>query len=304
MNRRKFVKAGLFQLALGYVNTLPLTGLVDDDAVHVTILHTNDVHSRIDPFPVDGSRNSGQGGVAKRAAIIDDIRMNSSNVLLFDAGDIFQGTPYFNMFGGELEIKLMSKLGYSASTMGNHDFDAGIDGFVKQMPHAQFPFVVSNYDFSDTPLNGKIKTNVIYDFEGYRVGVYGLGIELRGLVAPENYGDVRYLDPLTQARGYERLLRNELECDFIVCLSHLGYRYENSKISDVLLAQNTNHTDLIIGGHTHTFMQEPVIEKNLNGHPVIINQVGFAGILLGKIDLYFDRANKRRRMDGINVLVN
>ena len=304
MNRRKFVKGGLFQLALGYLNTLPVGGVWDDDTVHVTILHTNDVHSRIDPFPMDGGRNAGQGGVARRASIIDDIRTSSSNVLLFDAGDIFQGTPYFNMFGGELEIKLMSQLGYSASTMGNHDFDAGIEGFVKQFPHANFPFVVSNYDFRDTLLKDKVRTNMVFEFEGYKIGVYGLGIELRGLVAPENYGDVRYLDPCTQARRYERFLRDELECDFILCLSHLGYKYESSKVSDVVLAQCTECTDLIIGGHTHTFMQEPVIEKNLNGNPVIINQVGFAGILLGRIDLFFDRSKRRKRMDGVNLMVS
>ena len=289
MNRRSFIRntiAGSALLALGLKSE---SLYANDDFVKITILHTNDVHSRIDPFPLDDEKYPGQGGVAPRAALIKKIRSEEKNVLLLDAGDIFQGTPYFNFYGGELELKLMSLMGYDAGTMGNHDFDNGVEGFEKQLKHANFPIISSNYDFSETVLNGKTKEFEIFTKDGIKVGVFALGIDLEGLVNKQQYGNTRYLDPIQKAQYWERYLKKEEKCDFIVCLSHLGYKYQNNKVSDIVIAKNTSYLDLIIGGHSHTFLDMPNVVKNLNSKSVIINQVGFAGLNVGRLDFVFER---------------
>jgi len=289
MNRRRFVNRSMYAAGIAYLNTLPLSalGVPRDEILHLTLLHTNDVHSRIDPFPDDGGRNAGQAGVARRKVLIDKVRSEGQKTILLDAGDIFQGTPYFNLYKGELEMKLMTELGYDVGTIGNHDFDAGVENLAVQMKHADFPLVVSNYGLRDTPLHDKIKDTKVWDLGDVKVGLYALGIELDGLVPKALYGNTDYKDPVNTARYYEQLLAEEMGCDYVICLSHLGYKYDGPKVSDVVIAQETSHTDLILGGHTHTFMHEPHMEKNKEGHPVMINQVGFAGILLGRIDLYF-----------------
>jgi len=292
--RRSFLKntvAGTALLALGIKSD---SVYAKDDLVKLTILHTNDVHSRIDPFPMDGSKYQGRGGVAPRAALINKIRSEEKNVLLFDAGDIFQGTPYFNLYGGELELKMMSMMGYDAAIMGNHDFDNGVEGFYKQLPHANFPILNANYDLSDTLLHASTKPYQIFKKDGLKIGVFGLGIELEGLVNKVQYGNTRYLDPIENALKIEAELKLEHKCDLIVCLSHLGYKYNDNKVSDRLIAQNTHHIDLIIGGHTHTFLNEPESLKNLSGKETLVNQVGFAGINLGRIDFIFSRLEGKK----------
>jgi len=273
MNRRKFIQRSSYAAGIAYLNTLPLSALAysGDEILHLTLLHTNDVHSRIDPFPEDGSRNSGQAGVARRKVLIDRVRAEGQKTLLLDAGDMFQGTPYFNLYKGELEIKLMTELGYDIGTIGNHDFDAGIENLAVQMKHADFPLVISNYDVKDTPLSGKTKDVHIWDLGDVKVGLYAVGIELDGLVPKALYGNTQYNDPIKTAQKYEVLLAENLGCDYVICLSHLGYKYEGPEVSDVIIAQETRHTDLIIGGHTHTFMYEPHMEKNKEGRPVMIN---------------------------------
>ena len=304
MKRRQFLKQGSLASLAGLAPMEFLSTLVNrGDVLQLTIMHTNDVHSRIDPFPMDGGRNQGQGGVARRKELIDKIRSETTHHLLLDAGDIFQGTPYFNLYKGELEIKLMSALGYDAATIGNHDFDAGIEGLEQQMKHAQFPFIISNYGLDDTILKGKTLAYKTWEFDTIKVGMYGLGIELNGLVPPDLYKDTRYLDPISSAQKYERFLKKEMDCDYIVCLSHLGYNYQGDKVSDVVIAAHTNHTDLIIGGHTHSFLRAPHVMHNRKGHQVLINQVGFAGIYLGKIDLFFDRDTRRKACRGANLRV-
>lgn len=288
-NRRNFLKNTLTGVALLGLGFKAENVFAKDDFVNLTILHTNDVHSRIDPFPMDGSRNAGKGGVAPRAAIINRIRAEEKNVLLLDAGDIFQGTPYFNFYGGELEIKMMSMMGYDASIMGNHDFDNGVEGFVKQLPHANFPILNSNYDFTNTAMEGKSKSFQIFKKQGLKIGVYGLGIELVGLVNQQQYGDTKYLDPIDKALEMEKFLKLDQKCDLVICLSHLGFKYKENKVSDIILAQSTYHTDLIIGGHTHTFLNKPEILKNKGGREILVNQVGFAGINLGRIDFSFSK---------------
>lgn len=294
LDRRSFIKGTAASAALMALGLSPESLYASDDLVKLVLLHTNDVHSRIDPFPMDGSRNQGMGGVAARSALINKIRREEKNVLLLDAGDIFQGTPYFNFYGGELEIKMMSMMAYDAAIMGNHDFDNGVEGFHKQLPHANFPILNANYDFSDTILNGKTQSYKIFKKDGLKIGVFGLGIELKGLVNKQQYGNTVYLDPLAKALEMERLLKLEHKCDLIICLSHLGYRYADKKISDIVLAENTNFIDLIIGGHTHTFLEKPDSKRNRKGTETLINQVGFAGINLGRIDFIFQRKSRQK----------
>ena len=255
----------------------------------ITILHTNDTHSNIDPFPENHAKYPGKGGVSRRFELINQIRATEDNVLLLDAGDIFQGTPYFNMFGGVLEMKLMSKLGYDVATMGNHDFDGGMDGFVKAQEYANFPFVCSNYDFKNTPIDGHTKEYTIIEKGRFKIGVFGVGVELDGLVPSNKCGETVYNDPVEIANDRAKALKEE-GCDLIICLSHLGYDYDDKeKMSDLVLASKTKNIHLIIGGHTHTFLEKPVEATNLEGGTVIVNQVGWAGVNLGRIDFTFEK---------------
>lgn len=261
-----------------------------EEITNLVILHTNDVHSRVDPFPQDGSKNAGFGGAAARAALIEKIRSENEHVLLLDAGDIFQGTPYFNFYLGELDIKLMSAMKYDATTMGNHDFDGGLENFEKQIrEHASFPVIISNYDFSDNIMYDRHVPRKIFQKGNIKIGVTGVGIELDGLVPQSLYGNTRYLDPIGMASQQADILRHDENCDYVICLSHLGYKYDREKVSDIALAQNSRNIDLIIGGHTHTFMDKPDYFRNKEGKNVIIHQVGWAGIRLGRIDVTFEK---------------
>ncbi|MES2837988.1 MAG: metallophosphatase [Bacteroidota bacterium] len=303
--RRNFLKQSLY----GSIGIIGLQGLASNafaasDLVKITILSTNDVHSHIDPFPDNDPKFAGLGGAARRAALINEIRRNDKNVLLLDAGDVFQGTPYFNRYGGELEFKLMSAMGYDASTIGNHDFDNGLEGLAKQLPHAQFPFINCNYDFTDTPMQGKTIPYKIIMKDGIKVGIFGIGIELDGLVDKRMYGNTKYSDPVAKAARMSLFLKEDQKCDLVVCLSHLGFSYESRKISDVTLAKQSRNIDLIIGGHTHTFLDTPVTFGNRDGKEVIVSQVGWAGIKLGKISFYFERnSKKRKKVESASLLV-
>ena len=298
-NRRSFIRqSGLGILGLSLAPQLSFAKTGD---VKITILHTNDMHSHIQPFT--SGRNKGLGGMAQRAGLINSIREKEDHVLLLDAGDIFQGTPYFNFYGGELEFKLMSTMKYDAVTLGNHDFDNGLEGFAKQLPHANFPFLIANYDFSDTILKDKFKAYKVFNKGGIKVGVFGIGIELDGLVPKKLFGNTVYLDPIKKANHYASLLRNKENCDLVICLSHLGFKYENEKVSDMLLATQSHDIDLIIGGHTHTFLKKPVRMLNLDKKEVIINQVGWAGINLGKVDFHFSQNNGSKKVFGRSIFV-
>jgi 5'-nucleotidase len=304
MNRRKFIHwggQGLLAGAALYSNFsfgASRYFMGEEGKRKITILHTNDTHSHIDP--ISSGRNAGKGGVARRAAIINNIRKENPNTLLLDCGDIFQGTPYFNFYGGELEIKLMSMLGYDASTIGNHDFDNGIGGLYKQLPHANFGFVISNYDFSNTIMDGKTRKYLIKELDGIKVGMFGLGIELEGLVDPKMYKETKYLDPIEIAKDQANYLKNEQGCDLVICISHLGYEYKTDKVSDHVIARETSGIDLIIGGHTHTFLDAPQLVKNKNGEDVLINQVGCYGINLGRIDFSFRAVPAGRQGSGMS----
>ncbi|SEK95971.1 metallophosphoesterase [Parapedobacter koreensis] len=296
INRRNFLKQAGSLAALSSLGSMPLAAMANDEHVSLTILHTNDVHSRIEPFPMDGSRNQGLGGVARRATLVERIRSEQPNVLLLDAGDTVQGTPYFNLFGGKVELELMSKMGYDASTFGNHEFDNGLEGLAKMLPYARFPFLTANYDFSNTILKGKTRDYIIFKKQGLRIGVFGLGIQLDGLVDPNHYRDVHYLPPIDTANAFANRLKHDYKCSLVVCLSHLGYRYSDGQVSDQVLAANTRGIDLIIGGHTHTFMPQPEHIRNLDGEITTVNQVGFAGINLGRLDYQFERQSGKKKL--------
>ena len=303
MNRRSFLQqtvAGTAALGLG---GLALQGCAGGRERHITILHTNDVHSHIDPFPPTHGAYPNQGGVARRGGLIEAIRRENPNTLVLDAGDIFQGTPYFNFYGGELEFRLMSRMGYHAATLGNHDFDNGLGGLLAQLPHADFSFVSANYDFRNTLLDGYVKPYEIYELDGVRIGVFGLGIRLEGLVLPELYGETAYLDPYEMALETARTLRESEQCQLVICLSHLGYRYQDpQRASDLGLASQTEGIDLIIGGHTHTFMERADIRTNRVGKDVVINQVGCFGINLGRVDFYLSPQTEPRA-EGVSIAV-
>lgn len=309
MKRRDFIKGTAASSALLTLGGLSLssfgTAETSGKIKKLTILHTNDVHSHIDPFPASHPKNPNMGGVARRAAVVEQIRKEEKNVLLLDAGDIFQGTPYFNYYGGELEFKLMSMLNYDLATMGNHDFDNGIDGFYAQLPHAKFDFVSANYDFKNTILNDIVKPYKVIEKDGLKIGIFGLGVELEGLVSPQLYKETVYHNPIEIAQDIVKILRHEKKCDLVICLSHIGYKYKDfpDRVCDVMLAQKTKDIDLIIGGHTHTFLDKPVIEKNSDGKEVLINQVGCYGINLGRIDFYFDEKNKATSNEGRSIIV-
>lgn len=304
MKRRDFIQKSVAGSALLTVGGLSLSSFDTLEKKHITILHTNDVHSHIDPFPADHPRNANMGGVARRANLIESIRKENPNVLLLDAGDIFQGTPYFNYYGGELEFKLMSMLNYDLATMGNHDFDNGLEGFYAQLPHAKFDFVSANYDFKNTMLDGIVKPYKTFKKDGIKIGVFGLGVELEGLVDKKNYKETVYKSPVETAQEMTRILKTQEKCDLIICLSHIGYTYKNepNKVSDLNLAAQTKDIDLIIGGHTHTFLDKPTIVKNLEGIDTLVNQVGCYGINLGRIDFYFDK-DKNKSNSGRTIVV-
>lgn len=304
MKRRDFLKHTGAASALVTLGSFGLQSFSLDNTKHITILHTNDVHSHIDPFGPEDGRNANQGGVARRATLIESIRKENPNTLLLDAGDIFQGTPYFNYYGGELEFKLMSMMKYDAATIGNHDFDNGIDGLYAQLPHAKFDFISANYDFSNTVMDTHVKPYKIFVLDGIKIGVFGLGIQLDGLVDKKLYKETVYLDPTETAQDMSRVLKEDEKCDLVICLSHLGYFYRNypEKPSDLNIARTTKNIDLIIGGHTHTFLPKPTIEKNIEDKNVLVNQVGCYGLKLGRIDFYFD-SNKNKSAQGTSIIV-
>lgn len=290
-NRRDWIKSSLGILSLAL---LPHTELLAGRAKRsrrLSVLHTNDWHSRIDPFPDNDPKFPGQGGAARRAALIEQIRAEGSEVLLLDAGDIVQGTPYFNYYAGKPEIELMNLMSYDAATLGNHDFDNGIDGLKQMLELAKFPFVNCNYGWGNTGLDRLVKTSVVIKKGGLKIGILGVGIELGPLLPAENIKGIHYNDPIEKANAEALKLKEKRHCDLVICLSHLGYAYSDSKVSDKVLASQSRNIDAILGGHTHTFLEKPEVSVNLDGKSVIINQVGWAGLRLGRVNWQYSSSN-------------
>lgn len=303
-NRRKFLGSSLKFAAMAGIWGIPMEVFAEREIQTLTVLHTNDTHSRIDPFPANDPKFAGMGGVAQRLKAIDKIRAEQQQVLLLDSGDFFQGTPYFNIFGGEVEIKAMSALKYDAATLGNHDFDNGVDGLSQQLIHANFPILNTNYRLADSALSGKTERYKIFQKGEIKVGVFGVGIELKGLVDERLIKNVYYLNPVQSANETAEHLKKEENCDLVICLSHLGLKYEDSKISDLKLAEQSKYIDLILGGHTHTFLDEPLIVKNSIQKNMIIAQVGWGGIKLGRIDFLFEKKSRKIRHSASTVKIS
>ncbi len=252
----------------------------------ITILHTNDQHSQIDPLPETDRTYGGKGGVARRATLVKRIRKDNPNTLMVDAGDVFQGTPYFNLYGGEVEYKSMTAIGYDVATLGNHDFDNGVEALAQAMKFARFDFVSANYDVRGTAIEGRVKPYVVRELAGIRVGLFGLGIKLEGLNPPESFKGVQYMDPVRMARGSVKVLREREGCAMVVCLSHLGYypKPQKEEIGDTQVVAEVDGIDFIASGHTHTFMKQPVLAKQPSGKNTVIFQVGKSGIYVGRVD--------------------
>ena len=231
------------------------------------ILHTNDSHSQVE------ATKDGLGGFAARQALIDSFRAENPNVLLIDAGDIFQGTPYFNMFNGRLEIDAYNKMGYEAATFGNHEFDKGIDTLAARVRQAKFPYVCCNYEVAGTPLEGLVKHYIVVEKDGLKVGILGLGVDPNKLILESYFGGIKYTDPVKAANRYAEILKNKEKCDFIIALSHLGYSSDPNVMSDSILAANSRNIDLILGGHTHEVRGKFSI-KNLDNKTVSVMQAG------------------------------
>ncbi|MCF8238323.1 MAG: metallophosphoesterase [Saprospiraceae bacterium] len=294
MKRRSFLKKTSISAAGMLLSGGYLAGMSDPERYKLTVLHTNDVHSRLDPFPMDGSRLQGLGGVTRRAAMIQRIRQEEPQVLLLDAGDMLQGTPYFNVFEGAPEFTSMSRMGYDVGILGNHDFDGGLELLDKQWHLLDLPILNANYNVQGTVLEGRVTDYRIIEKGPIRIGIFGLGIELEGLVPASLHGGVRYENPLPVAERTAQLLKKK-GCHLVICLSHLGYEYpEEDRISDILLGEKTRNIDIIIGGHTHTFLDQPTVVRNADGEAVYIGQVGWAGVILGRMDIWFEKNYKRK----------
>ncbi len=287
MNRRRFLtnSAAFGATLIGLPRGLQLiSGYAAADTI-ITILHTNDTHSQIEPLPANDA-NAGKGGVARRATLVKRVRQENPNTLLVDAGDVMQGTPYFNFYRGEVEYKAMSAIGYDVGTLGNHEFDNGVEPLAAALKFANFDVVSANYDVKGTVLEGRVKPYVVKTLAGIKVGLFGLGISPVALITPANFKGVTYNDPVVSAREVVKTLREKERCALVVCMSHLGY-YEDGKRGDSLVASQVDGIDFIAGGHTHTFMKEPVKTKQPCGAETLIFQVGKSGINVGRVDFTF-----------------
>jgi 5'-nucleotidase len=224
--------------------------------------------------------------------------------LLLDAGDIFQGTPYFNVFKGEPEMKAMRMMGYDAGIMGNHDFDAGLENFAVQLiSHGKFPIVMCNYGFEGTPMESLYQPYKIFKKGDLRIGVTGVGIELNGLVPEALYGKTVYRDPIIAANTQADVLKKKMKCDMVICISHLGDKYADDQVSDEVFAKSSENIDLIIGGHTHRFFEKPREYRNAAGAQVWVNQVGWGGLQLGRLDFEFSKKNGHKMIKNQSISV-
>lgn len=274
---KRFQISFLLCLALSFTLTM-----VAQDTKELIILQTSDVHSRIEPINQKGDRNFDEGGFVRRATFLDRFRKEHDNVLLFDCGDISQGTPYYNMFRGEVEVKLMNEMKYDAMTIGNHEFDFDVDNMARLFKMAKFPVVCANYNLDATSLKGIVKPYVILERFGLKIGVFGLGARPEGLIEANKCEGVVYEDPIRVSNEVAALLKAE-GCDLVVCLSHLGIQMDKT------LVAKTRNIDVILGGHSHTFMKGPQNYLNMDGKEVPIMHTGKSGVRVGCLNLTLKR---------------
>lgn len=276
MNNYKHILVVAISLLLSY-------SLFAQDLV---ILHTNDSHSQIEPIRT--GQGAGKGGVHRRAEYYKQVKKEHKNVLILDAGDYNQGTPYFNLFKGDLEIELMNAMGVEVACLGNHEFDNGIEELTRRLKKAKFKTVCANYDFSGTPIKNEVEPYVIVNKAGKKIGIVGLLVNLRSLTMAETYNRIKFLDPIEIANKYAKFLKEEKGCDMVIALTHLGYssRYKNAA-SDITLAKESENIDIIVGGHSHTYLKSEKTYKNKKGENVIVLQAGAKGEYVGRLDISF-----------------
>lgn len=283
MNRRNIILSILFCMSVA----------VWAQDKQLVILHTNDTHSCVQPLSKNLADTlfAGRGGYLRRIAMLEEERAKYPDLLLFDSGDFSQGSPYYNLYGGEVEVGLMNRMHYDAATIGNHEFDFGLENMARIFKMADFPIVCSNYDFAGTPVQGLVKRYVIIKRNGLKIGVFGLGPKLEGLVSDYNCEGVRFLDPVIVAQEMADLLRGEKKCDIVICLSHLGWDKVNT-LTDGQMMSKTKGIDLVLGGHSHTFFKDLKYVKNADGIEVANDQNGKSGIYIGKMIVNLTRNRK------------
>lgn len=264
-------------------------GLYAQELKKLTILHTNDMHSRVEPLEQTDTYNPGKAGLVRRVTYVKQLRQTNKDILLFDCGDFSQGTPYYNLFRGEVEIKMMNEAGYDAAIIGNHEFDYGLENMKRLFQMAQFPIVCSNYDFTGTVLEGKVKPYIILERNGLKVGVFGLSPKMDGLVQAAKCEGVVYKDPFAVANEMADFLKNGQKCDLVICLSHLGFAGSPQTTCDINLVQQTRNIDIVLGGHSHTFLKTPAYKTNLDGLQVPIYQMGKNGVFIGRMDVTMEK---------------
>lgn len=253
------------------------------------ILHTNDTHSCVLPLNPNlaDTMLAGRGGFLRRAAMIDQMRKEDKDLLLLDSGDFSQGSPYYTMFKGDVETELMNIMGYDAATIGNHEFDFGLENMARIFRKAKFPIVCANYDFTGTVVEGLVKPYVIIKRKGVRIGIFGLSPKLDGLVMASTCAGVRYRDPIKTANAVADKLKNEEKCDVVICLSHLGW--DEAGLNDMEMMAKTRNIDLVLGGHSHSYFKTLNHVRNLDGKDVPNDQNGKHGIFVGKITLSLEK---------------
>jgi 5'-nucleotidase len=279
------------RLITGLLFVLSLS-LHAQEAKKLVILFNNDTHSRIEPLPDNAPSYAGRGGIVRQQACVEEVRRENPQVLLFHSGDFVQGTPYFNFFKGQAEIACMNFMKYDAACLGNHEFDNGLDNLSEMVRAADFPIVATNLDFTGTPLEGLTHKYIILQRDGLKIGVIGLTVSPDGLVAQYNYGNMIWLDPIPVANETAALLKQEKACDLVICLSHLGYNANEQEMGDITLARESENIDIILGGHSHTFLRFADRRPNKTGQEVVIDQVGDRGIFMGRMEVMMEKQKR------------
>jgi len=255
----------------------------------ITVLHTSDTHSCILPLNKNLADTvvADRGGFLRRINMLKQERQKDPDLLLFDCGDFSQGSSYYTMFKGDVEVGLMNQMHYDAATIGNHEFDFGLDNMIRLFKMANFPIVCSNYDFGDTELKDIVKPYIVMKRKGVKIGIFALCPPLEGLVSTKNYGPLKFLDPVEVTQRMVEMLRDKKKCDVVICLSHLGW--VKTEYTDNRLIQNTSGIDLVLGGHSHTYMDALAYETDKTGRKVPVDHEGKHGVYVGKLLLTFDK---------------
>lgn len=279
----KMVNVGVFLLPFILFTFMPLEASAKKNK-QLVILHTNDTHSQILPIntQLPDTMKAGRGGFLRRIAMLKEERKKNPNLLYFDSGDFFQGSAYFTMFKGEVEVGLMNLMGIDAATIGNHEFDNGLENMAAIFRKAKFPIVCANYDFTGTPVEGLVKPYIIIKRNGVKIGVFGLSPKLKGLVSDKNCIGVKYLDPAQVALETATMLKQKEKCDMVICISHLGWN-SNRGEDDQYMIQGSRNIDLVLGGHTHTYFRQLEYENNMDGQPVPVDQNGKSACFVGRL---------------------